>query len=437
MKNHKYLMKIAYSLKGRQDFSLYNEFRQNYNTPIGKLEQQQLDQFRLLFRFSKLNVPYYGELFKKLNLKETDFRSLEDLNKIPVLSKQDITANYDLFIPNNYKGKYVTRTTGGSTGKPLKYRMSIEDYSRGFALLYRGFTRGGYNIGDKMAIIAGGSLVKADKSLIGSIQDYCLNFKKLSSYGIAQEDLEKYYRSLLKWKPAFLRGYASSLYLFAKYVRENKLEPPQIKSIYSTAEMLTNKQRVFIEESLMAEVFNNYGLNDGGVTAFEDNSHEGFIIDTERSILQVIDNEGKNVFEKSGKIIATSLFNFSMPFIRYDTGDVGTQIRSDNEDISRHRLINLGGRVTDYIKIGGKVVGSPVLTVLMGKFDINRYQIIQTSENTIELIIERGKTYTFNDEKYIKQSFQENIGEKTNIIFNYEAEFINSENKHKFIIRKC
>lgn len=256
-------MKAAYKLKGRKDLSLFKKFKENFNTPIEILERQQLDQFRVLFKYSKDNVPYYSQLFNKLNLKETDFRSLKDLNKIPILSKQDITENYDLFTPTNYRGKYVTRTTGGSTGKPLKYRMSIEDYSRGVALLYRGFTQGGYNIGDKMAIIAGGSLVKADKTLIGSLQDYCLNFKKLSSYGISEEDLENYYRCLRKWKPAFLRGYASSLYLFAKYVKENNLEPFGLKSIYSTAEMLTNKQRKFIEESLTAEVFNNYGLNDG------------------------------------------------------------------------------------------------------------------------------------------------------------------------------
>lgn len=428
-------MKAAYKLKGRKDLSLFKKFKENFNTPIEILERQQLDQFRVLFKYSKDNVPYYSQLFNKLNLKETDFRSLKDLNKIPILSKQDITENYDLFTPTNYRGKYVTRTTGGSTGKPLKYRMSIEDYSRGVALLYRGFTQGGYNIGDKMAIIAGGSLVKADKTLIGSLQDYCLNFKKLSSYGISEEDLENYYRCLRKWKPAFLRGYASSLYLFAKYVKENNLEPFGLKSIYSTAEMLTNKQRKFIEESLTAEVFNNYGLNDGGVTAFEDDSHDGFIVDTERSILQVVDSDGKNVFEKSGKIIATSLYNYSMPFIRYDTGDIGTQTRSVGNDISRHRLIKLGGRATDYIKVGGKVIGSPVLTVLMGKFDINRYQIVQTSENIIELIIEKGKTYTLKDEQYIKQSFQENIGNKLQIKFNYKAEFIDSDNKHKFIIR--
>src|SRR5690606_6849480 len=152
--------------------SLLKEFKKNFHAPIEILEQQQLDQFKVLFRYSKQNVPYYSKLFNKLNLKETDFKSLEDLNQIPVLTKQDILNNYSLFTPTYHKGKYVIRTTGGSTGRPLKYRMSIEDYSRGFALLYRGFSRGGYNVGDKMAIIAGGSLVKADKSLKGSLQDY-------------------------------------------------------------------------------------------------------------------------------------------------------------------------------------------------------------------------------------------------------------------------
>lgn len=429
-------MSIAYGLKGRRDLSYFNEFTKNFETPIEILEQQQLNQFRILFNYVKSNVPYYGRMFEKLKLKATDFDSLDDLYKIPILTKQDITKNYDLFRPINFKGKYVTRTTGGSTGEPLRYRMSMEDYSMGFALLYRGFSRGGYKIGDRMAIIAGGSLINNDKSFKGTLQNFCLNFKKLSSYGISQDDLEKYYDDLRKWKPKFLRGYASSLYLFAKFIKENNLEPLPIKSIFSTAEMLTDQQRIFIENSLSAEVFNNYGLNDGGVTAFEDKFHEGLIVDTERSILEVVNNDGVTVFGKSGRILATSLYNFSMPFIRYDTGDYASQIRSSGKEIERHRLLNLGGRVTDYIEVGGKVIGSPVLTVLMGKFDINRYQIVQRSEVTIELIIEKGITYTYNDEEFIRKSFRENIGEKVEIIFNYKPNFINSENKHKFIIRE-
>ncbi len=50
---------------------------------------------------------------------------------------------------------------------------------------------------------------------------------------------------------------------------------------------------------------------------------KGLHIDTERSILEVVDKNNEKIFGKEGEIIATSLFNYSMPFIRYKTGDIG------------------------------------------------------------------------------------------------------------------
>ncbi|MGS2738803.1 phenylacetate--CoA ligase family protein [Sinomicrobium sp. M5D2P17] len=436
MKNHKRLMHLSYFLKRRKDIQLYYKFKKEYYTPIEVLEAEQLNNFKILFDYSKDNIPYYRELFNDLKLKSDDFNSIEDLSKIPVLTKREIISNYEKFIPINKIFRSVTRSTGGSTGEPLKFRMSIEDYSRAYALLYRGFSKAGYNIGDKMAIIAGGSLVNDDSGIKNKIQDYILNFKKLSSYGINEEALNDYFDKLYKWKPLFLRGYASSLFLFAKFVMANKKPPLELKGVFSTAEMLNDNQRDCIERAFNTKVFNNYGLNDGGVSAFEDEKQDGFIIDTERSIMEVVNNAGKNIFNDNGKIIATSLYNFSMPFIRYETGDFGAQIKSKGEQYSRHRLVNLGGRTTDYISFNNMVIGSPVLTVLMGKLDILKYQIIQKKNNKIQFRIEPGNSYTEEDENYIRRSFKDNLGDNSCIEFIYTEEFLYSENKHKFIIKE-
>jgi phenylacetate-CoA ligase len=64
-------------------------------------------------------------------------------------------------------------------------------------------------------------------------------------------------------------------------------------------------------------------LNDGGVTANECSEHCGLHIDTERSIMEVVDKDGNQIENGEGRILATSLYNYAMPFIRYDTGDLG------------------------------------------------------------------------------------------------------------------
>lgn len=434
MKNTSLLIDLSYKIKNRNDFSYFKEFKHGVDKPIDLLEQEQLESFHKLFEFSKNNVPYYDKLFNKLKLKVSDFKSLDDLQKIPILDKAIILNNYNDFFPRNYTGKSVAGATGGSTGEPLQYKMSVDDYSRGVALLYRGLSQGDYTPGDKIAILAGGSLVKNKTSLSSKINNAVLNYKKFSSYGVDDDDLEIYYTALKKWKPNFFRGYASSLALFAKYCKENN-KNLKFKSVFSTAEMLLPAQRQLIEETFDTKVYNNYGLNDGGVSAYEVNTPNEFIIDTERSILEIV-NEQENLYNTNGKIIATSLYNYAFPFIRYDTGDNGTQILNPYSKNKRKILTNLRGRTTDYIVIGDKTIGSPILTVLMGKIDAIKYQIIQKKNQSLEIRILKGTNYSIQQENFIKKSLQSKLKKDLEIKFIYTEDFIKSNNKHKFIIRE-
>ncbi|GGI56284.1 phenylacetate--CoA ligase family protein [Winogradskyella haliclonae] len=434
MKNTSLLIKISYKLKGREDFKLYEKFKLQTDDSIKILEQEQLKAFLKLFEFCEKNIPYYTSLFKELGLSLNDFKSLEDLNKIPILDKSTILKNYNGFFPSNYSVKSVAGSTGGSTGTSLKYKMSIEDYSIGTGLLYRGLGYGGYYPGDKIAVIAGGSLVKNETTFKSRINNQILNYKKFSSFGVDDNDLSNIYKELKKWKPKFLRGYASSLSLFAQYCIENN-KKLKFQSVFSTAEMLLPSQRKIIEKAFSTKLYNNYGLNDGGVSAYELGVENEFVIDTERAILEIVeDGTTENVFNKNGRIIATSLYNYAFPFIRYDTGDYATQIKSKTN--SRHVLTDLKGRTTDYIKLNGKTVGSPVFTVLMGKIDVLKYQIIQKKNQSLEIRLLKGASYNKEQESFILKSIKSNLGDSVPINIIHTDEFINSKNKHKFIIRE-
>jgi len=434
MKNTSLLIKLSFKLKGREGFKFYEKFKLRKDVSIEVLEQEQLKAFLNLFDFCKKNVPYYTRLFNELELNVSNFKSLDDLNKVPILDKSTILKNYNDFFPYNYSSKSVAGATGGSTGTSLKYKMSIEDYSRGIGLLYRGLGYGGYNPGDKIAVIAGGSLVKNETTLKSRINNQILNYKKFSSFGVDNNDLNSIYKELKKWKPKFLRGYASSLSLFAKHCIENNKEI-RFQSVFSTAEMLLPTQRKIIEKAFNTKLYNNYGLNDGGVSAYEIGIENEFIIDTERAILEIVeDGTTKNTFNKNGRIIATSLHNYAFPFIRYDTGDYATQLKGNGD--SRHILTDLKGRTTDYIKLNGKTVGSPVFTVLMGKIDVLKYQIIQKKSQSLEIRLLKGASYNKDQEDFILKSIKSNLGDSVPINIIHTDEFVNSKNKHKFIIRE-
>jgi len=395
-------------------------------------------QLKNIVDYANTYVPYYNTLFAEYGISPESIESIEDLQRIPILTKDIIKKNFEEFTPKNIKSlRFITNTTGGSTGVPLKYRMSLEDYERGIALLYRGWSYAGYKLGDKSAVIAGTSLIPNIKTDFSrKIFNFFLNQRNYSSYNLSEENLYKYLKNLNSWKPEFIRGYVSSIFLFAKFVHDNRLVVKfRPKAIITTSEKLFKYQRELMEGVFNSEVFDTYGLNDGGVSAYECSMHKGLHIDTERAILEVVDENDRQIFDKPGKILATSLYNYALPFIRYDTGDIGV-LSSEKCDCGRETFLlkEIIGRATDSLTLNGVNIGSPVLTVLMGRFDIQQYQIVQESESSITIKIVKGEHFSKDDEDFIRKSFYNHVG---NIDIKFE--YVNSimpfkGQKHKFII---
>jgi len=434
------LFRGAYRFKRPNVLVYYDTFMKRQWLKYEELIKEANGQLRKIIDYAYSYVPYYKNLFNDLNISPKDINSIEDLQKLPILTKDIIKNNFESFTPENISSlKFINDSTGGSTGVPLKYRMSLEDYERGIALLYRGWSYAGYKLGDKVAVIAGSSLIPNIKvDFKKRIYDFFLNEKHYSSFNLSEENLYTYLRSLNSWKPQFIRGYASSIYLVAKFIDDNhlpiKFHP---KAIFTTAEKLFEHQRKIIEKVFDTEVFDTYGVNDGGVSAYECPMHRGLHIDMERAILEVVDEDGRQIFDKAGRILATSLYNYALPFIRYDTGDIGI-LSSERCACGRETplLKEIIGRTTESLKLNGITIGSPVLTVLMGGFDIEQYQIIQNSEDSITIKIVKGKNFSNRDEDFIRKSFFSHVG-KIDIKFEYVESIIPPEGqKHKFIINK-
>lgn len=377
------IAEIMLSVKYPHFLKEYSEYLKNPYKEINYLENLQNKRLKEMIEYSYNFVPYYNELFKSLHFTPNDINTQDDLQKLPILTKNEIKNNIEKFYSHSPR-KYVVTTTGGSTGIPLRYLLDRESSRQSRVIVERNWNYSGYKIGDAIVTIGGGSLVPKN-NIKNEIQKFFLNSNSFSSVGIDEAGLYNIYNYINRRRIKYIYGYASALSIFSEFIEASRLKfNTPIKAVFSTSECLMPSQRKLIKRALNTNVFDAYGLYDGGVSACECEMHQGLHIDYECSIMKIMDENGNFVKNGTGKIIATSLYNFAMPFINYDTGDYG-EITEEKCQCKRNtaRLLSIQGRTTDYLKIGDQYIGSPALTIIMGKLDILNYQIIQDSDDHI------------------------------------------------------
>jgi phenylacetate-CoA ligase len=366
----------------RNQFKSYNEL---------KVEQEA--QLRKMIRFSYNNVPFYKKWFDDHKIAPDDIKSIEDLSKLPILTKEIINKYWEAFKPINLgEISYYERATGGTTGTPLKYRITKEERFLSGALLYRGWSYAGYDLGDKMVFLGGSALgVSAKSSLATKVHELARNIRKLSAFDMGEDDLAKYRAIINRFKPKFIYGYPSAIYFFAKWIQEHDLEIFKPDAIFTTSEKLYPHMRDFIQSVFDCEVFDGYGANDGGVTAFECLEHSGLHIDMERAVMEVVDEDGNQIENGEGRIVATSLYNYAMPFIRYDTGDIGHIIDNDCSCGRPYKLLKevVGRSVDILITPEGKKIHGWFFLYIFWEYckGVKEYQVIQEKLDKIVIKI--------------------------------------------------
>lgn len=379
------LMKMGMTFKNKDFLSILNKINNDYD----KNETYQTSKLKEMLHFCYKHVPYYKKIENSYGF---------NIKNFPILTKDMIKQDYNSFLPD-IKIPFVPGHTGGSTGEPFQYRMSREDEITSLALMYHGWMYAGYNLGDSTFLIGGRSIVSPKKTLIGNLKSYILNEKRYSSFELSDIQINKIINDINEYKPKFIKGYAASLDLIARYIlKYNKKIDCNINGIFSTAEMLYPQARKNIEEAFNdSKVFNQYGINDGGVSAFECNKGK-MHVDTFRSILEV----------KNNKILATSLINKAFPFIRYDTGDLGELQENYSCKCGRTSAIlkNIIGRQGDLIKLPDNSLIHPVFfDNLFWNIKCRRFQVIKEGNVINILIVPWG-------DKWVDVNFIKNIVEE-------------------------
>jgi phenylacetate-CoA ligase len=376
-----------------------------------ELENFQNKRVKMLMEHSYKNVPYYTNLLNSLNLKPADFQKVEDLKKLPILTKEGIRTNFPDLISDKSreKGTFMRASSSGSTGEPLQYFLSKDAYSFNIAAGLRAWSWMGYKLGDKYIKISQNQRSSKEKKL----QDKLMNNEYLFLKDIDDESLKEAIQIIANNNPKIIRCYPDPLEFLAEIILENNVKM-NLKAIATTGNVLHKSAREKIEKAFSAKIYDGYSC-EGSAPFFQCENHEFYHAAVEYAFSEFVDvvETESGVFQ--GRHIVTNLWNFTTPFIRYDSQDI---LEWEEKDCSCGRkLLNVRriiGRDNDVlITPKGKRLIVHIFTIYFSKVEeVKQFQIVQNSENSIVINL------------IVKDSFNDET--KANIL-NYWSEIIDDE----------
>ncbi|GAF90229.1 unnamed protein product, partial [marine sediment metagenome] len=242
-----------------------------------------------------------------------------------------------------------------------------------------------------------------------------------------------------KWKPQYIQGYASSLYLFAQFLIKNGLSVPEPEAIRASAETLYDHQRKLIGKALGTNIYNFYGSREIPNIAAECQAHQGLHIFSPIRYVEVLKSDGEMAEDgEIGKIVITDLVNYSMPFIRYEIGDVGIKTKEQCRCGCCFPLLkSVKGRETDFIQtIEGKYIHGEFFTHLFyGVENVLNFQVRQKDMKSLYIDIVKGGGVSHLFLKKIKAKIREKMGKHTEIKINFvDVISLPNSGKHRFTI---
>lgn len=277
-----------------------------------EVEDFQLQTLKQLLTHAYQYVPYYTETFDRIGFIPRDMTSLHDVKKLPFLTKEIIRENYDkLQSTKPIENGFYESSTGGTTGEPLKLILDYNSFFKENAFVFFLRRRLKYNFKDKLATFRG-------IEFQGKFWKYnpTNNELLLSPFKLSKNNLSKYISRIEKFKPQYLNGYLSSLYLFAKLLEEQNVKlKVDLKGIFLIGENIDQSQRTFLENFFNVSSYAFYGHTERCVIA--DEVQKGlYKINPFYGYTELI-SKGENEFE----IVSTGFLNETMPLIRYKTND--------------------------------------------------------------------------------------------------------------------
>ena len=321
----------------------------------GELKKLQSERLVQMVRYVYHNVPYYREKMQKAGVEPGDIRGLEDIEKLPFTTYEDLNKAYPFGLAAVPKSELVrVHASSGTTGKPkiaVYTRRDIDTWSECAArcLTMAGVTRDDViQVGYGYGLFTGGLGAHYGAEYVGALvlPMSTGNTKKLIDMMIDCG------ATAIACTPSYLLHVAEDLQ------KAGLVDKIKLKTAICGAEPWTNEMRASIEKQLGIKAYDIYGLTEilGPGVAADCDAHAGLHIWEDHFLPEILDPATlKAVPEgQSGELVITTLTKEGMPMIRYRTKDL-TSLETSKCSCGRTmaRIQRFKGRTDDMLIIRG------------------------------------------------------------------------------------
>ena len=360
---------------------------------IKNFQEQKLTE---LLHYISQHSPFYKRLFAGQNIDISKIKTLEDLQYLPVTTKEDLQEYNDDFlcVPQNKIIDYAS--TSGTLGDPVTFGLTDSDLDR---LAYNeaiSFACAGIAEGDVVQL-----MTTIDRKFMAGLA-YFLGLRKLKvgviRVGAGIPELQ--WDSILKYKPTHLITVPSFLLKLIEYAEAHGIDynNSSIKGAVCIGESLRNQDFSMnilsnkITEKWNIKLFSTYASTEMS-TAFTECEHGvGGHHHPELIIVEVLDENNIPVKDgEVGELTFTTLGIEAMPLLRFKTGDI-VQLHHSPCACGRNtlRVGPVVGRKKQMIKYKGTTLYPPAMNDVLSGFDNIENHIIEISTNdlgTDEIVI--------------------------------------------------
>lgn len=375
-----------------------------------ELKELQNKMLRAIIIHAYRYVPFYKRKWRQVGIGPNDIKTSDDLEKLPIITREELIKNYNQLIALNYRhwyeiGRVIIRSTTGTTGSQFKMIFDQRAWDYLEAVYLRALLAVGYDPKKPLAYYWYETFEINTHNRLGFMN------KIYIPCNISEEEQ---LRILQKINSEYIYYYSTILYSIAKRMMHEKINLNP-KVIITHAEILSNKMREVIQKAFNAPVFDEYGTTEFDRLAWECKERQGYHIDADSVILEAL-KEGEAVSSgEKGSVVLTGLKNFILPLIRYEIGD--TVIPTD-ETCACGRVLplirSIEGRNEDLIVLNSGKVFTPktIIDSVADIPEIYKFRISYLGKNrflTDVVLFDETKRIQENIEDRLQKLFKDNI----------------------------
>ena len=382
--------------KKKHYFKVFLRYTPLYRKTTKSILQQESNNSLLKEHIYKYieEVPYYH---KHKSIIKDSF----DIKELPILRKPDIQGHETEFVSTKVNKHFLFKEkTGGSTGWSLTLFRSFQDVTKSSAYVDYMFSLIGKNL--RIAVLRG------NKPKEGIYE--CISSKKiiLSSYSLSPESLETYLDILRKYRISCIHAYPSSISILARLVRNKygTIQLPDLKGILTSSEIFSREEKLLVSEVFPdVKLVDLYGMSERCCCAYSIGlGYYHFIQDY--GYTEFIDTGEKNGDNNIAEIVATSIMNTTMPFIRYGTDDYVEIDKNGN-------IIAIIGRSSDFvINNNNDIVPCIIIARNESKKNVLNFQYYQDSPGQLVYKVVVNNKFTQEEKKMLEDDLTNSFDNK-------------------------